>query len=138
MVEKAIVCSIKGENVEVVIEKDCGQDCRHCREENHNNTICVANIKGLEIKVGDRVEIYLAPSKAIFSGFLIFILPLFLFVIFYYIAQIFTGTEDETIPAICGGGGILVGLGINFLIRKLKKKEELPEIISVYKESQKD
>jgi positive regulator of sigma E activity len=136
MVERAIVCSVNEENVEVMLEKDCSQTCLHCGQENQNNTIYVANTKGLKVNAGDRVEIYLAPAKAIFSGFLIFILPLFLFILFYYIAQIFTGTENETIPAICGGGGVLTGLGLNFLIRKLKKKDELPEIMRVFKEKQ--
>ncbi|MBN1699247.1 MAG: SoxR reducing system RseC family protein [Spirochaetales bacterium] len=138
MLEHAVVCSLEGNTIEVVIDRDCGEHCLHCSRDKRKHRIRVSNSKNLDVTTGDRVEIYLAPSKAILAGFFVFILPLLLFVLFYWTARTGFRSDNEAIPAAAGLCGIVAGFIINVLIKKLRKKEVLPDIVSVVSEKHRD
>ena len=133
MNENAIVYEIQDDKIKVVIENGCSESCLHCSQGIKRQSFLVHKKPDLMLKIGDRVEIYMAPQKTILAAFLIFIVPIILFFIFYFTGKIISGAGDELIPFFCGLGGIGAGFLLNFIIKVLRKQEDLPEIIKVYK-----
>ena len=85
----------------------------------------------LEIEVpreGDTVEIFLSPWKAIKAGFLVLIFPLLMFFPPYVIASTTLGIQNETVRILFGTGGIALGFVFNLILKKTKKRSDLPEI----------
>jgi sigma-E factor negative regulatory protein RseC len=84
--------------------------------------------------VGDKVEIYLPPGKAITAGFIALLVPILLFPVGYYLPTLITQSAGEGIKIISG----LIGIGIGFLISRLfskaKSKEYTPEVTRVVHE----
>ena len=132
MNETAIICDINGTTIRATISSECGESCLNCSKPKHKDSIHVLNTSHLDIKVGDRVEIYASPGKTILAGFLIFIVPLLLFIVFFFVGQRITGTDGELIPFLCGIGGIGVGFLINVVVKSIRKQKDLPEIIKIY------
>jgi positive regulator of sigma E activity len=132
MNETAVICEIKDDIIRATISAECGESCLHCTKPKHKNSVQVQNSAHLEIKPGDRVEIYASPGKTILAGFFIFIIPLLFFILFYFFAQRITQTESELIPFVCGSAGIGAGFLLNLIIKKIRKQKDLPEIIKVY------
>ena len=89
----------------------------------------VSNPKGIDLNIGDDVEIFLDPRRTIAAGFLVLILPLILFGAGFLIASRYT--DLELVQALVG----ILGLGVGFFIGYLRKKasgdRDLPEIVSV-------
>jgi positive regulator of sigma E activity len=131
MIENAVVCEIDNDTVSVILENECGESCGHCSKKNKKETIQVYNTSGLNIKKGDRVEIYAAPAKTILAGFLIFIVPLLLFVIFYFAGSLIFPSGDEAALFLCGISGIAFGFLLNLVISLVRRRKELPEITKI-------
>ena len=87
------------------------------------------NPKSLTVKTGDRVEYFIAPSKAIKAGFLVLIVPLLAFFLFYYLTGILWVDASETAKVLFGVGGIALGFVVNFAAKN--KIREYPEITKV-------
>ncbi|MBN2440410.1 MAG: SoxR reducing system RseC family protein [Spirochaetales bacterium] len=132
MNEKATICEINEDKIRVMFSGDCGESCHHCSQSNHKQSILVSNTSGLNIKIGDHVEIFASQGRTILAAFLIFIVPLLLFIPFYFIGRSITGTNNELIPFLCGILGIGVGFLINVAIKKIRKNRDLPDIVRVY------
>jgi positive regulator of sigma E activity len=132
MNETATICEINDESIRATISSECGDSCLHCTKPKHKESVRVKNPLKLDIKIGDMVEIYASPGKTILAGFLIFIVPLLLFIVSYFTGKTITGTVDELIPFLCGIGGIGVGFLLNVIIKSIRKEKDLPEIIKIY------
>jgi positive regulator of sigma E activity len=138
MNETAVICEVKDKSIRATISRDCSESCLHCTKPKHKGSILVHNSSGLEVKAGDMVEIYAPPGKTILAGFLIFIVPLLLFIVFYFLGKAITGTEDDLIPFLCGIGGIGAGFLLNVMIKHIRNQKDLPEIIKIYTEHNKN
>ncbi|MCK4541429.1 MAG: SoxR reducing system RseC family protein [Spirochaetales bacterium] len=86
-----------------------------------------SNTSNINLSVGDTVEVFFAPGKAIMASFMVLIFPLILFVLFFAGAGWIFGIESEGIKAIFGLGGLATGFGINPLYSRQTKEE--PQII---------
>ena len=91
-------------------------------------TFQAAFASDVRVKVGDDVEIFMPPSKAIGAGFLVLIFPLLVF-IGVYLA--FGFLENEAAQVGAGLGGLAAGFGLVFLIGR-RQTHELPRIVRVF------
>ena len=131
MLEQAVICSIEHDKVKVVINNECPESCNKCSSKSKSREFYVQNTNNYEIKIGDKVEIFVPPGKVILSGFLLFIMPLLLFIIFYYASKFTLSNNNDIIPSIFGILGIASGFLINIIIKKIRKNSDLPDIIKI-------
>jgi len=113
----AVVRKIEGNIVHVVVERT--GSCDGCAVNgicNVNDKIILHKIKtALLLKIGDRVQINIAPSLRIFSSFVLFIIPVLAMLSFYLISKyLFTFNEDLSI-VVSMFGLLLSGLFIYFI-----------------------
>ncbi len=85
----------------------------------------------IDLKPGDKVIVYIDPSKRILSAFLLFIFPITLLVIFYYIANIYLA---EKYAVMFGLAGFVLAFIINRLIDKVWGKNVSFIIASKYED----
>lgn len=136
MLEQAVICSIEHDKVKVVINHGCTGTCHECSSKGKSREFYVRNSNNLNIKKGDNVEIFVPPGKVILSGFLLFIVPLLLFLLFYYISRFLLNSNNDIIPGIFGILGLASGFLINIIIKKTRKDSDLPEIIKIVTEGE--
>lgn len=133
MTETATVNNIDGRTITV----GCGgnESCKSC-----SSSLCntpdqrvfeVTNTKGLDISVGDTVDVYLAPGKTVAAGFLVLIVPLILFIIGYSVGGRLLPAMSEGVHALFGLVGFAAGFGLSFLYSKKKRTSSLPEVLRV-------
>ena len=86
---------------------------------NANDKTILHKIKtSLKLKIGDRVQVNIAPSLCVFSSFIVFIIPILTMLSFYLISKyLFTFSEDISI-VISMFGLLLSGLFI-YIIDKI-------------------
>ena len=92
-------------------------------------TLTASNVRGLPLKEGDAVELFISPWKAIKAGFLIFILPLLFFFAFYFAGESWFAITSESLRVLFGVGGIVLGFLLNVVVKLAAKGKDLPEII---------
>jgi positive regulator of sigma E activity len=132
MIEKAIVCEIDGISVKVMAEQICGGSCATCgMDGKHAKAFTILNKNNLSVKTGDLVEYYIPARAVILSAFGVFVLPLILFIIFYYTAKNLLDPANTSIPFFCGLGGIALGFLTAIVIKAVRRKDDLPEITKV-------
>jgi positive regulator of sigma E activity len=153
MTEQGIVKKIEGQLVWIAAQQCTGCEhelhCGNCgsgegssgnarRFEHHELAIfptrrerlfAVRNPQSLTVKIGDRVEYFVAPGKAIKAGFLVLIVPILAFFLFFYLTGIVWPDAGETAKVLAGVGGIGMGFVMNFALRN--KTREYPQIIKV-------
>lgn len=97
------------------------------------NSNCTEHVikTDIELEVGDKVIIYIDPSKRIYSALLLFIFPIVSLVIFYYIASSFV---NETYSIIWGFVGLVVAFMINRVIDRVWGKNITYIIAAKYEE----
>lgn len=128
MTERARVLEIA--DTTVTVESYQQENCESCSSS--FCTITTRKIRAqrptdLRLKVGDNVEVYLPPSKAIGAGFLVLIFPLLLFLA-TYLAFGFLNNEGAQVGA--GLGGLALGFALVYLFGKARP-QDLPKIIHV-------
>ena len=113
-------------------DAECGS-CTHCTlgKEKQETSVEARNLNALSLKIGDTVEIFLSPWKAIKAGFLILIMPLLLFFILYLFGKHLLGIESETANIFLGISGIAIGFLINILIKRFQRRPDLPDITRI-------
>ncbi|MBN2050150.1 MAG: SoxR reducing system RseC family protein [Spirochaetales bacterium] len=84
---------------------------------------------GINVTSGDRVRVYLPPGKTIISGFMVLILPLLLFLLFYFLSGRLLGLKDEGLRALCGVFGLFLGFGGSFFFARKNRKKHMPLIV---------
>ena len=92
------------------------------------HTYTALNPQKIEFESGDEVEVFLPPGKTIFSGFLILIFPLILFIAGFLLTGVVVKGAGEGLQALGGFIGLAVGFGVGFLFGRLKKREYMPTI----------
>ncbi|MBQ3319456.1 MAG: SoxR reducing system RseC family protein [Spirochaetia bacterium] len=88
----------------------------------------VRNTQGFELAEGDEVEFLLPSGRTVFESFLVLILPLLLFIAFYYIGKGIFGAESEGKNIICGLIGIANGFLIALFYKRLRGSKDIPVI----------
>lgn len=108
-------------------EKAC-QACKSPLCSKRDRLFDVRNQQGFDLKPGDNVEFLLPSGRTIFESFLVLILPLFMFIIFYYLGMgIFDLTTDGP-KILCGVAGIGFGFLIALIYTKIRKDKDIPVI----------
>ena len=120
----AIVRKIEENNIQVEIERT--GSCEGCAVSgmcNSNNKIILHKIKtDLKLKIGDKVQVNIAPSLRVFSSFVVFIIPIITMLSFYLISKyLFKLSEDLSI-VFSLLGLLLSGLFIYLIDKKLANK----------------
>lgn len=125
----------KFENGEATVLMDVQGGCSSCGMHGVCGTSnnCTEHVITTDIKLeaGDKVIIYIDPSKRIFSALLLFIFPIINLVIFYYIASMFL---SETYSIILGFVGLVVAFLVNRIIDKIWGKKISYMIAAKYEE----
>ncbi len=113
---------VKGtENGFAYIEMELNASCRSCA----NKAVCITEDKPARLKIsndyslktGDVVEIDLSPRTKLTAGFLLFILPVLLTFIGYYIGYITARTETSGMTGAVLG--LIAGIGGVIMLSKL-------------------
>lgn len=116
----AVVRKVEDHIVHVEVERS--GSCEGCAVSgicNVNNKTILHKIKtDLKLKIGDRIQVNIAPSLRVFSSFVVFIIPILTMLSFYLISKyLFIFSEDLSI-VISMFGLLLSGLFI-YIIDKM-------------------
>ena len=84
---------------------------------------------GITVQPGDTVRVYLPPGKTILAGFMVLIVPLILFLLFYFAAERFLAVEGEGQKALAGVCGLFLGFLMSYLLNRRKHTKNMPRII---------
>ena len=131
-----MTATIKGidENRHVTVKYCEDEECAKCEGgcstgfKQKETKLTELNAQDLSLKAGDAVELFVSPRKAIKAGFLILILPLLLFVAFYFAGESLLGIASELLQVLFALCGIALGLLLNVFLKKSSTGKELPEI----------
>lgn len=134
MRQEAIITNVRDDGLaEVVVERQslCGGNCSECSECKYENLMksLVKNPIGAER--GQRVYID-TPTKGVVKGALtIYVLPIIMLFIGYFVASLLSMSEGACIAFAFGG--VLIGIAIAMVIsRKMQSKDPTPaEIVSL-------
>ncbi len=125
----------KYENGIATVVMDVQGGCSSCGMHgvcgSHNNCVEHVIATDIELEPGDKVIVYIDPSKRIYSALLLFIFPIVNLVIFYYIASMFV---NETYSIVFAFVGLLVAFMINRLVDRLWGKKITYIIAAKYEE----
>ncbi len=130
MKEVGTVNRIVGESVYL----ECGDTsaCQGCSAgafcKTKGREIEALNSRAIPLHSGDTIEIYLPPGRTIFSGFIVLIFPLLMFIFAFVIAGVALPESDEASRALFGVIGLAAGFGISLLYNRIAKKRNFPEI----------
>jgi len=116
MEEVGRVVEVSGDTVKVELEGS--EKCGHCGAKilchpNSNNKMYIEAINKAEAKLGDKVKIEIVSGTSIFATFLLFIVPIIVFIVVFVTANILT--RNENFAVLSGFGGLV--LFFLFLIR---------------------
>lgn len=130
MIEKGKILNIKDKTVTLSCA-DLSGGCKSCKANSFcsvtNHTFDALNRRNIDLKSGDLVEIHLPTGRTIFSGFMVLILPLILFIIFYLAGSHFFSL-GEGISTLLGLVGLAAGFGITAFYNKINKLRNTPSI----------
>lgn len=90
MRERGIVTEVKGNIIEVIINRKsaCGGNCAQCGGCTAGGTM-VRALNSQGAKKGDMVELELDERKVLKAAFLVYIIPLLIFVVSYFVSAAF-------------------------------------------------
>ncbi|MBA7561226.1 hypothetical protein ES708_02862 [subsurface metagenome] len=130
MIEKVIVDRVDGKLITVrcVDSEKCRSCGGECAGDKHGRVFQALNSRSLSLKKGDLVEVYLDAGRALWSGFMVLILPVLLFFPFYFAAAHLLQGAGEAAKALSGITGIALGFGVNFIRKRFIKDKDMPEI----------
>jgi len=140
MIEKGKILNIKDKTVTLSCA-DLSGGCKSCKASSFcsvaNHTFNAVNRKNIDLKSGDLVEIHLPTGRTIFSGFMVLIFPLILFIIFY-LAGSHLFSLGEGISTFLGISGLAVGFGITAFYNKINKLQNTPNITKLLDREQEE
>jgi positive regulator of sigma E activity len=129
MIERAIVQQVSSSEVKVELGSlaACG-GCTACGAFGRSGPqlLRAGNPRGISLQPGDVVEVGFAPGKAVRAGFVVLILPLFLFIAAYAAAGAL-GAQGDLLKVLSGIGGLALGFAIAWL--RGRSGGNLPEIV---------
>ena len=124
MSEIGKVLELTGQNARVKIESkkecfSCGQKAG-CSVFKGKEWIIEARNE-ISAKTGDRVELALSGGAYVMAGMLVFLIPLFLMLLFYFISEAFF---DGIVPVIVSFVGLGTGIAIAYFAGRGKGSEK--------------
>ncbi len=130
MIEQGKIINIKDETVTLSCSALSG-GCKSCKANSfcsvNGHTFDALNRGKLNLKSGDLVEIYLPTGRTLFSGFMVLIFPLLLFLVFFLIGStIFK--QSEGINTLLGVAGLAAGFAITAVYNKVSRKKNTPRV----------
>lgn len=126
-------CGVVQKISKKIVTIKCGTNstCAACKSpicKKKDRIFEVRNSQGFELAEGDEVEFLLPSGRTVFESFLVLILPLLLFIVFYYIGKGIFGAESEGKNILCGLLGIANGFLIALFYKKLRGNQDMPVI----------
>ncbi len=118
----------------VILKFEPREECESC-----GSTFCsvkervftARNSHEFSLQIGDSVVADLPTGKTILAGFMALMLPLLLFAAFYLLSVHLFQVSSEGIKVLFGTAGMGLGFGVTFLVKKIQKGGEYPEIVFV-------
>mgnify|MGYP004658714049 FL=1 len=89
------------------------------------------NDNNLDLRVGDRVSLFLPPGKTILSTVLLFALPLMLFPLGYLASGLLPVYMNEVQKALCGLGAMALAFVVAAVVNTRNKRSLMPIVQSV-------
>lgn len=126
MKNKGLVKAINIDTIEVEIFKELScSTCNSCNSKTHG----IKNFiyKNNDLKVGDIIEFEIETKKFLLISFLLYIFPILLMIIFYFIGQYFNFSEGKLV--LLSFIGLFFGLYIVYFLDKTKGKVFAENII---------
>lgn len=131
MKEEGFVKSVTGDMCEVVVKRKtaCGENCASCKGAcSAPEQICTAkNVVGA--RDGDRVCIEINTSTVLISAFLLYILPVFVFLTVFLTASE-NGSSGGASALFAAGAAVLVFFSVMIYDRKHKDKH-IPSVTEI-------
>jgi sigma-E factor negative regulatory protein RseC len=133
MYEHAVVTALKDTHHVAV---SCGtQACTACK----GNMFCQTKgrifsarlASGLQVSVGDTVELYLPPAKTVTASLITLLVPLLLFPVGYYLPLVFADAVTEPLRIVAGFAGIAVGFLGAGLFSKVYGERFMPSVTRI-------
>ena len=125
-------------NNKIIIQMEVGAQCNSCEAK---HSCCLTDnelIRNIEIpitnynhnlKIGDAITLLFKPKYRIISAFLMFILPIFMLILGYFIGFLIFKSENMSI--LTALTGLFFSFGFLWIINKiLKKNKDFLPIIS--------
>ncbi len=126
-------CGVVQKITDKIVTIKCGTNstCAACKSpicSKKDRIFEVRNTQGFELAEGDEVEFLLPSGRTVFESFLVLILPLLLFILFYYIGKGIFGADSEGKNILCGVLGIANGFLIALFYKRLRGSKDIPII----------
>jgi positive regulator of sigma E activity len=135
MKETATVLEIRKSSVLLQFHEQ--EECHSCKSpfcKGNDKKFTAGNPEHLALQPGDIVSVYLNPGQTLSATFLVLIVPLLLFILFFFAAGRLLGIESELGRIGSGFAGIAVGFFISYLVSRRKASRSMPKILEVLKE----
>ncbi len=140
MIEQGKIVTIQDETVTLSCSALSG-GCKSCKANSfcsvNGHTFDAINRGKLNLKSGDLVEIYLPTGRTLFSGFMVLIFPLILFIIFFLTGSVLLKLGDGPSTAF-GIGGLAAGFAITAVYNKVSRIKNTPRITKRLEEKQEE
>ncbi len=126
-------CGVVQKITDKIVTIKCGTNstCAACKSpicSKKDRIFEVRNTQGFDLAEGDEVEFLLPSGRTVFESFLVLILPLLLFIVFYYIGKGIFGANSEGKNILCGVLGIANGFLIALFYKRLRGSKDIPII----------
>ncbi len=131
MIEQGKIVSIKDETVTLSCSALSG-GCKSCRANSfcsvNGHNFDALNTDKLDLKSGDTVEIYLPTGRTVFSGFMVLIFPLIMFIVLF-LAGSGLFHQGDGVSTLLGLGGLALGFAVTALYNKVYRTRNTPRVI---------
>ncbi len=131
MIEQGKIVSIENDTVTLSCSALSG-GCKSCKANSfcsvNGHNFDAINTKNLDLKSGDKVEIYLPTGRTVFSGFMVLIFPLITFILFFLIGSSGLKLSDGW-STLLGIGGLAAGFGITAIYNRIYKRMNTPRVV---------
>ena len=131
MREEGFVKAVFGDNCEIIIKRKtaCGENCASCKAGcEAREQVCVAENR-IGANVGDRVLIEIESTKVLKSAFLVYILPILVFLTVFIAVSEVGGNELYSALASVFASGV-VFLGVTAYAKR-HKKEYISKVVEI-------
>lgn len=110
MTERGTVVSLSGDTAMVKIKRSsaCGDNCGSCSGCDNFKIVAAENV--INAAVGDSVEISMPSEKVLSAAVIVYVIPIIMLIIGYFIAYAILHTESAGI--LCG----LFGMAVAYII----------------------
>ncbi|TFG63775.1 MAG: hypothetical protein E4H36_04760 [Spirochaetales bacterium] len=129
MKEKGIVTEITDRRIKLAFVDQ--ENCESCGSKLctvKDKVFFAANTGGVDLHLGDTVEVNIQTGGALSASFMVLMVPLILFILFFAGSGLLFHVKSDGIKALFGLAGLAIGFLVSLLSGK-RKMTRLPEII---------